>query len=30
MDVPEKLVARVLGKGANYRIGNKTVTVKRA
>jgi ATP-dependent RNA helicase DeaD len=30
VDVPEKLVERVLGKGADYRIGNKTVTVQRA
>jgi ATP-dependent RNA helicase DeaD len=30
VDVPEKLVGRVLGKGVNYRIGNKTVTVQRA
>jgi ATP-dependent RNA helicase DeaD len=30
VDVPEKLVGRVLGKGADYRIGNKTVTVQRA
>jgi ATP-dependent RNA helicase DeaD len=30
VDVPEKLVGRVLGQGANYRIGNKTVTVQRA
>jgi ATP-dependent RNA helicase DeaD len=30
VDVPEKLVGRVLGKGASYRIGNKTVTVQRA
>jgi len=29
VDVPEKLVGRLLGKGANYRIGNKTVTVQR-
>jgi len=28
VDVPEKLVGRVLGKGANYRIGNKTVSVQ--
>jgi len=30
VDVPEKLAGRVLGKGAGYRIGNKTVTVQRA
>ncbi len=30
VDVPEKLVGRVLGNGANYRIGNKAVTVQRA
>ena len=30
VDVPEKLAGRVLGKGAGYRIGNKTVTVERA
>jgi ATP-dependent RNA helicase DeaD len=30
VDIPEKLVGRVLGKGADYRIGNKTVTVQRA
>jgi ATP-dependent RNA helicase DeaD len=30
VDVPEKLVGRVLSKGVNYRIGNKTVTVQRA
>jgi ATP-dependent RNA helicase DeaD len=30
VDVPEKLVGRVLGKGVNYRIGNKPVTVQRA
>ncbi len=30
VDVPEKLVGRVLAKGADYRIGNKTVTVQRA
>jgi ATP-dependent RNA helicase DeaD len=30
VDVPEKLVGRVLGKGADYRIGNKTVMVQRA
>ena len=30
VDVPEKLVGRVLGKGPNYRIGNKSVTVQRA
>ncbi len=30
VDVPEKLVGRVLGKGPNYRIGNKSVTVERA
>ena len=30
VDVPEKLVGRVLGKDASYRIGNKTVTVQRA
>jgi ATP-dependent RNA helicase DeaD len=30
VDVPEKLVGRVLGKGENYRIGSKTVTVQRA
>jgi ATP-dependent RNA helicase DeaD len=30
VDVPEKLVERILGKGANYRIGNKTVAVQRA
>ena len=30
VDVPEKLVGRVLGKGVNYRIGNKAVTVQRA
>ena len=29
VDVPEKLVGRVLGKGSNYRIGNKSVTVQR-
>ena len=29
VDVPEKLVGRVLGNGANYRIGNKAVTVQR-
>jgi ATP-dependent RNA helicase DeaD len=30
VDVPEKLVGRVLGKGPNYRIGRKSVTVERA
>jgi ATP-dependent RNA helicase DeaD len=30
VDVPEKLVGRVLGKGTSYRIGNKTVSVQRA
>jgi len=30
VDVPETLVGRVLGNGANYRIGNKAVTVQRA
>jgi ATP-dependent RNA helicase DeaD len=30
VDVPENLVGRVLGKGADYRIGSKTVTVQRA
>lgn len=30
VDVPEKLVGRVLGNGDNYRIGNKAVTVQRA
>jgi ATP-dependent RNA helicase DeaD len=30
VDVPEKLVGRVLGNGADYRIGNKAVTVQRA
>jgi ATP-dependent RNA helicase DeaD len=30
VDVPEKLAARVLDKGAGYRIGNKNVTVQRA
>jgi ATP-dependent RNA helicase DeaD len=30
VDVPENLVGRVLAKGANYRIGNKSVTVQRA
>ena len=30
VDVPEKLVGRVLGNGANYRIGNKAVTVQQA
>jgi ATP-dependent RNA helicase DeaD len=30
VDVPEKLAGRVLGKGAGYRIGNKTVTLQRA
>ena len=30
VDVPEKLVGQVLGKGPNYRIGNKSVTVQRA
>ena len=30
VDVPEKLVARVLGNGVDYRIGNKAVTVQRA
>ncbi|CAB1057086.1 DEAD-box ATP-dependent RNA helicase DeaD (= CshA) (EC [Olavius sp. associated proteobacterium Delta 1] len=30
VDVPEKLVGRVLGNGANYRIGNKNVSVQRA
>ena len=30
VDVPEKLVGRVLAKGADYRIGNKAVTVQRA
>ncbi|MCP4627401.1 MAG: DEAD/DEAH box helicase [bacterium] len=30
VDVPEKLVGRVLGIGADYRIGNKTVAVQRA
>ena len=30
VDVPEKLVGRVLGQGANYRIGNKAFTVQRA
>jgi ATP-dependent RNA helicase DeaD len=30
VDVPEKLVERVLAKGADYRIGNKTVAVQRA
>jgi len=30
VDIPEKLVERVLSKGVNYRIGNKTVTVQRA
>ena len=29
VDVPEKLVGRILGKGVNYRIGNKTVAVQR-
>jgi len=30
VDVPEKLVGRVLGNGVNYRIGSKAVTVQRA
>ena len=30
VDVPEKLVERVLGNGADYRIGNKAVSVQRA
>ena len=30
VDVPEKLVARVLGNGVDYRIGNKAVSVQRA
>jgi len=30
VDVPEKLVGRVLGQDAKYRIGNKTVAVQRA
>ena len=30
VDVPEKLVGRVLGIGADYRIGKKTVAVQRA
>jgi ATP-dependent RNA helicase DeaD len=30
VDVPEKLVGRVLGNGADYRIGNKAVSVQRA
>ena len=30
VDVPEKFVERVLGNGANCRIGNKAVTVQRA
>jgi ATP-dependent RNA helicase DeaD len=30
VDVPEKLVGRVLGKDTSYRIGNKTVSVQRA
>ena len=30
VDVPEKFVGRVLGKGPDYRIGNKSVTVQRA
>jgi ATP-dependent RNA helicase DeaD len=30
VDVPEKLVGRVLGNGDHYRIGNKAVTVQRA
>ena len=30
VDVPEKLVGRVLGNGNDYRIGNKTVKVQRA
>jgi ATP-dependent RNA helicase DeaD len=30
VDVPEKLVGRLLGKGASYRIGNKIVMVQRA
>jgi ATP-dependent RNA helicase DeaD len=29
VDVPEKLVARVLGNGVDYRIGNKAVSVQR-
>ena len=30
VDVPEKLVGRVLGKDVNYRIGNKSFRVQRA
>ncbi len=30
VDVPAKLVGRLLGKGTHYRIGHKTVTVQRA
>jgi len=30
VDVPEKLVGRVLGNSANYRIGNRAVSVQRA
>jgi len=30
VDVPEKLVGRVLGNGVDYHIGNKAVTVQRA
>ena len=30
VDVPEKLVGRVLGQSTGYRIGNKTVAVQRA
>jgi ATP-dependent RNA helicase DeaD len=30
VDVPEKLVGRVLSNGTNYRIGNKAITVQRA